>query len=212
MWDMSKIRVFEALKGEYSLSINCITSCKKSCWITSVYGPNNYKERIFICPELVWLSDYCTEAWCIGGYFNITRWAHKRFPLGRKIRGMWQFDNLIDSLSLLEIPLQNGRFTWSRDGSSASRSLLDRLFVNKEWDEIFENSRVNRKACTIPDYFPILLKAGSITWGPSPFRFCNRWLFFSECNNIIKEAWNNASLTGWAGFVLFGKLRNVRLL
>lgn len=210
MWDMSKIKVVETLKGGYSLSINSITSCKKSCWITNVYGPYDYEERRFVWLVLVSLSGYCTGAWCIGGKCNITRWAHECFPLEKQTRGMRQFNNPIDSLNIWELPLQNGRCTWSREGSSISRSLLDPFFIDKEWDEISENSRVGRKAHTISDHFPLLLEARSIKWGPSPFRFSNRWLPFSECNRIIKEVWNITSITDWAGFVLIGKLRKVK--
>lgn len=83
LWDMSKLKVIETLKGGYSLSINHITVCKKSCWITNVYGPNDHKERRLVWPELLSLSNYCTKAWCISGDSNIRRWAHERFPFKR---------------------------------------------------------------------------------------------------------------------------------
>lgn len=59
----------------------------------------------------------------------------------------------------MEIQLQNGRYTWSREGCSASGSLLDRFFINEEWDEAFEHTRVSRKARTFSDYFPLFLEA-----------------------------------------------------
>ena len=77
------------------------------------------------------------------------------------------FNKFIDPANLTEIPLQNGRFTWSRKGGSPSRSLQDR-FINKNWDDLLENSCVSRKACMFSDHFPILLEAGAIIWGPSP--------------------------------------------
>ena len=45
MWDESKVSVIEVLKGGYSLSVKCLTTSKKCCWITNVYGPNDYRER-----------------------------------------------------------------------------------------------------------------------------------------------------------------------
>lgn len=42
MWDESNIVIVEVLKGGYSLSVKCQTITKKSCWISNVYGPNDY--------------------------------------------------------------------------------------------------------------------------------------------------------------------------
>ena len=36
MWDSSKISVTEVIKRRFSLSIKCLTLCKKVCWITNV--------------------------------------------------------------------------------------------------------------------------------------------------------------------------------
>ena len=130
MWDESKVSVIEVLKGGYSLSVKCLTINKKCCWITNVYGPNDYRERKHLWEELFSLVAYCAEAWCIGGDFNITRRIQERFPQGRVTRGMRKFNNFIDMSQLMEIPLSNGRFTWSREGRGPVRSLLDRFFIS----------------------------------------------------------------------------------
>lgn len=140
MWDESKISVIETLKGGYTLSVKCKTLCKKVCWVTNVYGPTDYKERKHIWPELQALAVYCTNAWCLGGDFNITRAIHERVPTGRLTRGMKKFNKFIEKAHLMEIPLSNGRFTWSREGIRISRSLLDRFFMTNEWDEAFEGT------------------------------------------------------------------------
>lgn len=41
----------------------------------------------------------------------------------------------------LEIPLSNGKFTWSSLGVNLIHSLLDRFFVLKSWDHLWDNSR-----------------------------------------------------------------------
>ena len=77
-------------------------------------------------------------------------------PVGRSTRGMRQFNSFIESANIMEIPLQIGKFTWSREGGTAARSLLNRFFINSKWDGEFENSRVTRKARTFSDHFPLL--------------------------------------------------------
>ena len=69
LWYMRKLMVVRTLKGEYSSSVKCITICKRTCWITNVYGPNDYKERNFVWPKLLSLSNNWND-------FNITRWEH----------------------------------------------------------------------------------------------------------------------------------------
>lgn len=109
----------------------------------------------------------------IEGDFNITRRIQERFPQGRVTSGMRNFNNFIALAQLMEIPLGNGRFTWSREGSVASQSLLDRFLISSRWDDTFANTKVTRQVCTPSDHFPILLEAESFEWGPPPFRFCN---------------------------------------
>ncbi|TYK03825.1 exodeoxyribonuclease-like [Cucumis melo var. makuwa] len=123
----------------------------------------------------------------LSGDFNITRWAHERYPLGRSTRGMELFNKLIESVYLMEIPMLNGRYTWPREGGTSSKSLSNRFFINKEWDDLFKNSRVSHKARIFSNHLPLFLKAGAIIWGPSPFRFCNSWLMNNDCNQVIAD-------------------------
>lgn len=105
--------------------------------------------------------------------------AHERFPIGRPTRGMKKFNISIDNYDVLEILVSNGMFTWSRGGVS-SHSLIGKL-ISKEWDDIFDNTKVARQAQIFSDHFPLLLEAGVILWGPSPFRLFNSWLPEADC-------------------------------
>ena len=110
---------------------------------------------------------------------------------------------------MLEIPLSNGKFSWSREGRSVSRSLLDRFLVTDDWDESFADTRASRKERLTSD-FPILLEADAFEWGPSPFRFCNSWLLDKQCCQIIKNSLTSGNYQGWAGFVIYSKLPNLK--
>lgn len=125
-------------------------------------------------------------------------------------RGMRKFNNFIIKTKLLEIPLSNGKFTWSREGGANSRSLLDRLLISSKWDDIFANSRVSRLVRILFDHFPILLEADLFEWGPPPFRFCNSWIEIKDCCRIIENTLESENQQGWVGFVLSAKLRKVK--
>ena len=100
------------------------------------------------------------------GDFNVTCWAHVNLPIGRNTRGMRLFNNIIDSANIMEIPLQNGRYTWSREGGSPLRSLLDRFFINDKWAGEFEkHSILSSKARIFFDHFPLLLEVVVVLWG-----------------------------------------------
>lgn len=195
IWDMNKLVVLESLKGGYSLTVKCLTLCKKVCWITNVYGPNDYRERIFMVRITLFVRLLLTSM-VYWWDFNTTRWAHERFPIGRATRGMRKFNNFIDKANLLEVPLSNGWFTWSCHGSLFARSLIDRFFISKDWDDAFENSRVNRQSPIFSDHFPLILEAGSISWGPSPFRFSNSWFLDKACVAVIKTSWRQSAVAG----------------
>lgn len=115
---------------------------------------------------------------------------------------MKKFNRFIDSAALLEVPLSNGRFTWSREGLNVSRSLIDRFFIFKDWDDMFENTMVTRQPRFFSYHFPLLLEAGTIAWGPSPFRFYNSWLLNKKVGRIIERALEGCENQGWADLSL----------
>ena len=86
------------------------------------------------------------------------------------------------------------------------------FFINKDWDNLLENSgSLAKPAAIFSDHFPILLEAGAIIWGPSPFRFCNSWLLSNECNLLIEETVTNFTHHGWAGFILHEQWRKIKV-
>lgn len=76
------------------------------------------------------------------------------------------------------------------------------ILINREWDEIFNESRVRRKPRIFSDYFPLLLEAGAVAWGPFPFRFCNSWMLIKDCSTLIKQTLSVEQSNGWAGFII----------
>lgn len=73
-------------------------------------------------------------------------------------------------------------------GDDSCQSLFDRFFGSKEWDEMFDNSRVSNQVHTFSNRFPLLLEAGSFTQGSVPFRFYNSWLSISNYIAIVENS------------------------
>ena len=61
--------------------------------------------------------------------------------------------------------------------------------------------------CHISDYFPILLEAGGMARGKSPFKFENTWLETDGFSNRVQSWWNRHSFVDTPSFVLAKKLK-----
>ena len=57
-------------------------------------------------------------------------------------------------------------------------SRLDRFLISDEWEGYFNNVVQSILPRPVSNHFPILLDAGGILRGPSPFRFGILFFFF----------------------------------
>ena len=62
----------------------------------------------------------------------------------------------------------------------------------------------------ISDHFLILVEAGRILRGKSPFRFENMWLKTDGFKNRVHSLWNRYSFSGTPSFVLAKKLKALK--
>jgi len=53
----------------------------------------------------------------------------------------------------------------------------------------------------------LVLKSGSLEWGPKPFRFNNFWLANNKFKKLVEDVWRNQHSTGWMGVILKNKLK-----
>ena len=83
---------------------------------------------------------------------------------------------MVDELELLDFPLQGGVLSWSGGRNNQSWARLDRFLVTQSWLDLFRGVVQSRLSRPTSNHFPILLKGGGLSQGPSPFRFENMWL------------------------------------
>lgn len=189
-----------AWKRSYQL-LNCWTtrnSCsallKQTCsggtiLVTNVYGPSTDALKQGFIKELRSILSLVNCAWIIGGDFNLVRWMTDRSGLNDNFTLMSLFNDFIRDTGLIDVPLENRRFTWSSGRPQPSHSKIDRVFIDSSLTLQFPIISLQALPQTISDHAPLLL---TCTNEPSPkrsFKLELFWLSNPEASNIIHEAW-----------------------
>ena len=89
---------------------------------------------------------------------------------------MENFSEFIKELSLLDLPLEGGSYTWSSSSDQLLMSRIYRVLVSHDWEDHYSDVIQRVLPCPILVHFPILVEAGGILRGKSPFRSENMWL------------------------------------
>ena len=142
--------------------------------------------------------------------FNMIRFPIERRRGGRISSSMRRFSKVIEDLGLRDIPLQGGPFTWRGGRNSGSMSRLDCLLFSNDWKGYFSNAIQTTLPRPISGHFSILLDAGGISRGPTPFRFEIMWLRVMGFKDLLENLWYSMSFNGTCSFILASKLKALK--
>ena len=146
-------------------------------WACSrVYSPNDNNLRGQFSDELIGIQQLWKVPRCYIGDFNIVRFPSKGLGGSRLTPAMENFSEFIEKLSLIDLPLEGESYTWSSGSEQPSMSRIDRVLVSLDWEDHHPDVTQWVLPCPISDHFPILVEAGGILRGKSPFRFKTMWL------------------------------------
>ncbi|XP_023769286.1 uncharacterized protein LOC111917882 [Lactuca sativa] len=170
--------VIEAVWVRSGLQVNFIV----------VYAPQGLSKK-----RLLWIDIYnfisnSSGECIIMGDFNEVRDESERMGSKFYMFSARVFNDFINSLNLVDVPLGGPRFTWS-DKWGSKFSKLDRFLVTEGFLEFFPHLSAMVLDKNIPDRRPILLLEHRVDYGPTPFRIFHSWFDMEGFDDIVRETW-----------------------
>ena len=122
------------------------------------------------------------------GDFNLARCPEDKNNANYCAPDADRFNELINSLGLIEIPLVDRAFTWSNRRDCPTLVRLDRCFINLDWDASFPNTALSSLTRFASDHVPLSISACTRIPRSNCFRFENSWLLNRQFPSVIQSA------------------------
>ena len=167
------------------------TNSGASLLITNVYGPSTDQLKPAFINEIRSLSSMVNDPWILGGDFNLVRWLIDRSGSQRSFTLMSLFNDLISELELIDIPLQNRRYTWCSNRPEPSHSKIDRILVAPEISLQFPLISLQAMEVLVSDHAPMLLTCKKEATPRRHYKLELFWLSNPQANKIIQDIWQS---------------------
>ncbi|XP_057429674.1 uncharacterized protein LOC130722842 [Lotus japonicus] len=95
------------------------------CAIVNVYSPCSIEGKRVLWRELLpWKAGSNVRAWCVARDFNVVRCVEERKGIGLDSAGgrreMVEFNEFIEGMEVVDIPLNGRKYTWYMEGATLS--------------------------------------------------------------------------------------------
>jgi hypothetical protein len=199
------------LRTPYTLTVRLQTYLSpKVIWVTNVYAPTEHALKQSFLDELKSIEPTTSTPWIILGDFNLMRYSTDKNHNNFRQNEADSFNDTINSLSLIELPLLDRAFTWSSNRQNPTLQKIDRAFINLEWANTFPNSSISSLTRFVSDHVPIVASISTSVPRPAFFRFENSWAAHQACRDIIHTTWAADHPTQDMGRRLISKLKKSR--
>jgi hypothetical protein len=190
-WDKELLSVTNAINRSYTITATVnLRAYNISFLLTTCYGPADDGRKDEFLAELQTIRPPHSIAWMIIGDFNLIYQASDKNNLNLNRRLMGKFRRALDNCELMEIALQNRRYTWSNERQNPSMVRLDRVFCNQEWEELFPDFALSALSTGASDHYPIILNRQENAVRKASFRFENYWLKLDGFKEVVQASWN----------------------
>jgi hypothetical protein len=148
--------------------------------------------------------------WIIMGDFNYIRYPSNRSRSGGNFSDMIKFNEAINSLALVEIPLKGRNFTWSNMQTAPLLEKLDWVFTSEAWTSQYPNTVVLPLAKPVSDHIPCLVQIGTHIPRAKIFRFENYCLHIEGFKDIVRQNWEQAIHINDSAKKITAKFKRIR--
>ncbi|XP_015949698.1 uncharacterized protein LOC107474585 [Arachis duranensis] len=185
MWDEMLFRMSNCYKGEGWLCVEGVLMKNEfHCAFCLVYGPHTRVEKLAVWEELSFIAGLCQVPICYMGDFNEVLQVDERKNQDKLTTSAEEFKSWIQDMQLVDLPLNDRKFTWYRDGSY---SRIDRVLVSVEWTEEFPEIRLKGGPRGLSNHCPIIVEDTKYRGGPYPFRTLHSWFTHERFLRMVKE-------------------------
>ena len=123
---------------------------------------------------------------------------------------MFKFSDFIAKHLSVDLRLVGGEYTWFQDYDIPLISKIDRVLMSADWKEHFLDVTQRTLPRVVLDHCPLLVEAGGMSRGKSPFRFENMWLKVECFVDKVRLWWNGYHFVGPPSYVLACKLKALK--
>jgi endonuclease/exonuclease/phosphatase family metal-dependent hydrolase len=141
--------------------------------LTTCYGPAEDRRKDEFLAELRAVKPTTNTPWMIIGDFNLIYQASDKNNLNLNRRMMGKFRRVLDDYELLEVTLQNRKYTWSNERENPTLVRLDKVFCNANWEVTFPNFALSALSTGASDHCPLILTRQDRPARKATFRFEN---------------------------------------
>jgi len=129
-----------SFSNNFALSVQFTSKDENESWmLTSVYAP-------------------CTPNWLIVGDFNMLRKPEDRNREGADINEIFQFNEAINKLDIIELPLHGRQFTWTNKQFPPLLERLDWFFTSASWTVKYPDTIVKTLVMEVSDHWPCVIE------------------------------------------------------
>ena len=160
---------------------------KASWYLTNIYGPCQADKRIEFFDWFSNIQMPDNVDWIILGDFNFIRSREDRNKPGGNVNDMLTFNEAINNLGLVELPLKGRKFTWSNMQQDPLLERLDWFFISASWTITYPFTFVSPLSKPTSDHIPNVINIESSIPKERVFRFENFWLQHSDFKDVVQN-------------------------
>ncbi|CAN1302573.1 hypothetical protein LINPERPRIM_LOCUS25527 [Linum perenne] len=175
--------------------------------LINVYGPCGHADKLPFLNELKYFVNWWHLPSMVLGDFNLVRSPSQVVGNQRSRTEMSWFNDWIEELMLVDLPLRGANFTWSNLQARPSLSKIDHVLVSVEWEEHYPGCILKGLPRCCSDHRPIVVECLDVPRIKRPWRFENMWLLHQDFNSFLTEFWNFYSGQGICLSTLAKKLK-----